>query len=221
MKEAAKRKKFWIYGIIGCLCFGIGDWLLGYVDPTPIEGDLFYFIRAGHGADYQRLRAVLAMALAMAGMFLYFPALLHISDVAEDPKTASHLRYAFGLFSLGAIVIHLLVTVNVIAYSWMAESAGAEPANSLSNLLGGSLLPCLFIAFIFVGLPFVWLIVDILRGKTRLKRWEALFTPLVWMVIADAAAALLPSSAFSYGLYTFGINGGILVWFVYLLASKK
>ena len=23
-------------GIIGCICFGIGDWLLGYVDPGVI-----------------------------------------------------------------------------------------------------------------------------------------------------------------------------------------
>lgn len=35
----ALQKKFIIFGMIGCLCFGIGDWLLGYVDPAPIEGN--------------------------------------------------------------------------------------------------------------------------------------------------------------------------------------
>ncbi len=36
----ALQKKFIIFGIIGCFCFGIGDWFLGYVDPALIERDV-------------------------------------------------------------------------------------------------------------------------------------------------------------------------------------
>lgn len=42
MKEIVCNKRYWGFGIVGCICFGIGDWLLGYVDPAFIEGDIFY-----------------------------------------------------------------------------------------------------------------------------------------------------------------------------------
>lgn len=27
------NQKFWLLGIMGCALFGVGDWLLGFVDP--------------------------------------------------------------------------------------------------------------------------------------------------------------------------------------------
>lgn len=82
----ALQKKFIIFGMIGCLCFGIGDWLLGYVDPAPIEGNVFYFIRAGHGAGYNLSKAAFALALAMAGMCFLYPGFVHIADIVKDEK---------------------------------------------------------------------------------------------------------------------------------------
>ena len=40
------NRKYAIHGIIGCVLFGIGDWLLGYVDPGEVTGDVFYNILA-------------------------------------------------------------------------------------------------------------------------------------------------------------------------------
>lgn len=50
MKTKRKMNLSLLCGILGSLCFGVGDWLLGYVDPTPIGENIFYFISAGHGA---------------------------------------------------------------------------------------------------------------------------------------------------------------------------
>ena len=221
MKETASNKKYWIFGIIGCICFGIGDWLLGYVDPTLVEEDIFYFIRGGHGADYNNIKVTITMAFSMVGMLFYPPSMIHIADVAQDKKTTSHLKYTFGLCSIGWLVIHFIVAVNVMIYSWMMENAGSELANGISNFLGNSMLSCLCIAFIFVGIPLILLIVYILCGKTNLKRWEVVFTPLIWMIIIAVMANIIPTTAFSYGLYTFCMNSGMLVWFIYLFVSKR
>jgi len=43
------KRKYAIQGIIGCTLFGVGDWLLGFVDTGKVEGDVFYFISVGHG----------------------------------------------------------------------------------------------------------------------------------------------------------------------------
>lgn len=220
MKETVSKKQYWIYGIIGCICFGIGDWLLGYVNPAMIEEDIFYFIRAGHGADYDITKITITLILAMAGMLFYFPAMLHIADLVSDKKTAAHLRYAFGLCSVGWLVIHFIVAFNVMVYSWMLEHAGNELANGISNFLGNTMLPCLFIAYIFAGVPLILLFIYIICGKTSLKKWEAVFTPLIWMLLINVVANIIPASAFSYGLYTFCMNSGMLVWFIYLLVKE-
>ncbi|MDO5153458.1 MAG: hypothetical protein Q4D50_08865 [Eubacteriales bacterium] len=217
MRETGKKD--WIYGIAGCICFGIGDWLLGYVDPALIEGDIFYFIRAGHGAGYNAAKVTVTLVLAMVGMLFYFPAMLRIADLASDKKSAGRLKYTFGLCPVGWLVIHFIVAVNVLVYSWMAEHAGNELANGISNLLGNAILPCLMIAYIFAGIPLLLLMIYILRGKTGLKKWEAVFTPLVWMAVINVVANILPATAFSYGLYTFCMNCGMLVWFLYLLVK--
>lgn len=219
MKETIRSRKYWMYGIIGCICFGMGDWLLGYVDPALTESDLFYFIRAGHGADYPAAKVVLTLVLAMIGTLFYFPAMLHIADLASDKKTAARLQDTFGWCLAGWLVIHFIVSANVLVYSWMTGYAGNELANALSNFLGNAMLPCLYLAYILAGIPLVLLLIYILRGKTCLKKGEAVFTPLIWIVLINIAAGILPASAFSYGLYTFSMNGGMLVWFLYLLVK--
>ena len=221
MEGTVSKKKYWIYGIVGCICFGIGDWLLGFVNPVMTEGDIFYFIRAGHGADYNTTKITITLVFAMAGMLFYFPAMLRIGDLASDKRSNAHLKYTFGLCSVGWLVIHFIVAVNVMVYSWVAKYAGNELANGISNFLGNAMLPCLYIAYIFVGIPLILLLVYIFCGKTSLKKREALFTPLIWMVIINVVANIIPTSAFSYGLYTFCMNGGMLIWFLYLLVGKK
>lgn len=211
------KKKYIILGMIGCLCFGIGDWLLGYVDPTPIDGDIFYFIRAGHGADYDTLKAAVTLAFAVAGTFFLCPGLIHLADIAKDGKTAARLRLSGALCCMGWIMLHLTVTVNTAVFSEAAKIGGTELAVMLSNRLEKICLPVTYGSFLLVGAAFVLLIIDILRGKTALKKTAAVFAPVIPALIIAVISAVLPRSPFSYGLYTFNMNGGLLVWFAYLL----
>ena len=31
------NKKYAVQGIVGCVLFGVGDWLLGFVDPEDVQ----------------------------------------------------------------------------------------------------------------------------------------------------------------------------------------
>ncbi|MCM1100030.1 MAG: hypothetical protein NC079_04795 [Clostridium sp.] len=213
------QKKYCILGLIGCLCFGIGDWLLGYVDPMPVEGDVFYFIRAGHGADYNTLRVGVTLALAVVGIFFLYPGFIHIADIAKDGKTKRLLGYAFGLCSVGWMMLHLLVSVNVLVFSETAKSVGCEFAAVLSNRLGNAGLAVEKCAALFAVGAGILLIIAILRRNTCLKKSAVVFSPVIPMLIIIVIARVLPQSAFSYGLYTFNMNAAMMVWFVYLFAA--
>lgn len=205
-------------GIIGCLCFAVGDWLLGYVDPTPAGENIFYFIREGHGIGYNTSRSAAAAAISAVGMFFLYPGFARISDIAKNEKTRLSLEYLLGLCSAGWLTIHLTVAVNVFVFSQAEKIGGRELAAEFSNSLGNASLLTLGFAYLFAAAAFMKLIFDILRRKTYMKRTAAFFTPIVPMAVIWAVSLTLPSSAFSYGLYTFCMNGGMLVWFLYLLA---
>lgn len=222
MDRKAKRKinLTLLCGILGSLCFGVGDWLLGYVDPTPIGEDIFYFIRAGHGAGYDPWKIVVTLVMAMAGICFLIPGMTGSAEVVRKSGTRKLLRYLFLLCAAGWIVIHFGVAVNVLVFSLAERAGGRELAVSLSHDMGSACLLFLYCAYVFVAAALITLMILILRGKTRLKRTAALFTPAVPMGIISVVSGLLPASPFAYGLSTFCMNGGLIVWFVYLLLHQ-
>lgn len=221
MKTKRKMNLVLLCGIIGSLCFGVGDWLLGYVDPTPIGETIFYFISAGHGADYAPWKIVVTLVMAMVGMCFLIPGMTCIADVARKSGARRLLRYLFALCAVGWIVIHFGVAVNVLVFSLAERAGGRELAVTLSHGLNSTCLLFLYCAYVFVAAALVTLIVLILCGKTRLKRTAALFTPAIPMGIIAVVSGVLPASPFAYGLSTFCMNGGLIVWFMYLLLHQN
>lgn len=211
------QKKYCIFGLIGCLCFGVGDWLLGYVNPALADETALYFIRAGHGVNYNTLRVDITLVLAVVGIFFLYPAFVHIADIAKEGKMKRFLGYAFGLCMTGWMMLHLLVSFIVLAFSEAEKNGGHELAVTLAGRLGSAgavVEKCTSLLVVGAGIA---LIVAILRGNTCLKKSAAAFSPVVPMVVLIAVSQMLPQSAFSYGLYTFNMNAAMMVWFAYLL----
>lgn len=215
------KKKFAIFGIVGSLCFAVGDWLLGVVDPTEIEGVTAFFVRAGHGADYGTQKVAATLIFAMLGMCFLSPCFAHISDISDDKKAEKLLKYTFGLCSAGFIVIHFTAAANVLVFSQADKISERETAIALVNAFSEAVSPALYAAYVFLGAALLILPIEIIRGKTRLKKSAAAFTPFVPMAIFAIIEKFLPLVPFTYGLYTFTINAGMIVWFVYLLVYSN
>lgn len=108
----------------------------------------------------------------------------------------------------------------MLVFAQAEKNGGRELAVTLSSSLSGTGMAALFCIFLLIAVPLVKLSIDILRRKTCLKRTAALFSPIVPMAVIFIVAQMLPLSSFSYGLYTFCMNGGMLVWFAYLLKTS-
>lgn len=197
---------------LGSLCFGMGDWILGYVDPTPIGENVFYFICAGHSAGYDAWKIVVTLVLAMVGMCFLIPGMTCIAEVARKSGTRRLLRYLFMLCAVGWMVIHFAVAVNVLVFSLAERAGGRELAVTLSHGLDSVCLLFLYCVYVFVAAALITLIILILCGKTRLKRTAALFTPAIPMGIIAVVSGILPASPFAYGLSTFCMNATALLY---------
>lgn len=214
-------KKYAIQGIIGCVLFGVGDWLLGFVDPGKVPEDVFYFISAGHGAGYPDWKIMVTMVCAIIGVLFLWQGFVHISDLMKEEKDMEGAKRVFTFLTYSWLIIHFVVTIMVFIYSYSCRTLGREQAVIITNGLDKVLDPCILIAYFILGIALIDLIIIIARGKTKLKRTDAFITPLTWMLIIGAVSMVLPASMFSKGLYTFCMNGGMIVWFIRLLIRPE
>ena len=214
-------KKYAIQGIIGCVLFGVGDWLLGFVDPGKVPEDVFYFISAGHGAGYPDWKIMVTMVCAIIGVLFLWQGFVHISDLMKEEKDMEGAKRVFTFLTYSWLIIHFVVTIIVFIYSYSCRTLGREHAVIITNGLDKVLDPCILIAYFILGIALIDLIIIIARGRTKLKRTDAFITPLTWMLIIGAVSMVLPASMFSKGLYTFCMNGGMIVWFIRLLIRPE
>lgn len=214
-------KKYAIQGIIGCVLFGVGDWLLGFVDPGKVPEDVFYFISAGHGAGYPDWKIMVTMVCAIIGVLFLWQGFVHISDLMKEEKDMEGAKRVFTFLTYSWLIIHFVVTIMVFIYSYSCRTLGSEQAVIITNGLDKVLDPCILIAYFILGIALIDLIIIIARGRTKLKRTDAFITPLTWMLIIGAVSMVLPASPFSKGLYTFCMNGGMIVWFIRLLIRPE
>ena len=214
-------KKYTIQGIIGCILFSIGDWLLGFVDPAKVNGDVFYFISAGHGAEYPSVKITATIITAVIGVLFMHQGCTHISDLMKSDKDKAGASRVFAFMTFAWLILHFVVTVNVYAYSYMCRNFGNEQAAQFSQNMSTVLNLGLYLSYFIIAVALIDLILVIAKGRTYLSRKEAFFTPLTWIALIGAVSMLLPESAFSKGLYTFCMNGGMIVWFARMLFGKK
>lgn len=215
------NKKYAVQGIVGCVLFGVGDWLLGFVDPEEVQEDVFYFISAGHGAGYPDWKIMVTMGCAIIGVLFLWQGFVHISDLMIEERDKAGAARVFTFMTYSWLIIHFVVTIMVFIYSYSCRTIGTDQAVMITNGLDKVMNPCIFIAYLIFGIALVDLVIVIARGKTKLKRSDAFITPLTWIIIIGAVSMVLPASPFSKGLYTFCMNGGMIVWFIRLILLRE
>ena len=212
-------QKYWLCGIIGAVCFGIGDWLLGYVDPG-IVNESFSVIKAGHGADYDLFKITLTLLFGAIGVPFLMPGCVKMADLITEEKKKKTFRFWMALLPVGWLIIHFTVSVFIYAYSWSMQNGMYETAEKLAADIEHMMQPAQIVSYLFIGIPIVLLIVYVLRGKTLLKKRSQFFTPLLWMALLSGLKFIVPATPFSNGIDTFCMNAGLIIWFVYLIAAK-
>ena len=212
-------QKYWLCGIIGAVCFGIGDWLLGYVDPG-IVNESFSVIKAGHGAGYDLTKLTITLLFGAIGVPFLMLGCVKMADLVTEETRKKTFRFWMTLLPVGWLIIHFTVSISIYVYSWGMQNGTAETAEKLATDILQMMQPAQMVSWFFAGVPLVLLIVYVLRGKTVLMKRSQFFTPLLWMAFLSGLKFIIPASPFSNGIDTFCMNAGLIIWFVYLITAK-
>ena len=205
-------------GMLGCLCYGAGDWLMMYGNPA-YHGTLSWLTEGV--ATIPQWRFNLAMALAFPGIILYGIALFAAETYIREEKHRKvyHWLNAFGLTPW--IALHLFYVMILTLFAWMHRNGYAAAAlpfcEGLSRQLSW-LVPVSEGVMLPVFLYWFWLQVS---EKTVFPRWMALTNVLAIYAVLKGVSLLLPVSAFRLGFTNGLMSESMILWFGIMLIWER
>lgn len=201
-------------GMLGCVCFGAGDWLMLFGE-TAHEGELYWLTEGA--AQIPAWRNALAMALAFPGIVLYGIALFAVQNFIKGEKQRRRYHYitAFGLTPW--LCLHLLYIMILYVFAWLRKSeysAAALPAAQAMFTQFQWLVP---VSEVLMLVPFLYWFYLVVTGGSRFPRRTAAANPLVFYLVLSAGKMILPQGAFRIGFINGLMSESMLLWFGVLL----
>ena len=197
-------------GMLGCVCFGAGDWLMIYGD-TAYTGHLSW-LTAGT-AQIAAWRNTLAMALAFPGILLYGIALFAIASYlkGETQRTIYHYLMAFSLTPW--LALHLFYIMILYAFAWMSGNGYGAAALPVSEALFAHLSWLVPVSEVLMLPPYLYWLWTLARGAASLPRQMALSNPLIFYVLLKLLTMLLPDGPFRLAFTNGLMSESMLLWF--------
>ena len=205
-------------GILGCLCYGGGDWLMMYGNPA-YHGTLSWLTEGI--AVIPQGRYNLAMALAFPGIILYGIALFAVEGYIKEEKHRRiyHWLNAFGLTPW--IALHLFYVMILTLFAWMNGNGYATEALPVCEGLFSRLswlVPVSEALMLPVFLYWFWLQ---LRGKTVFPRGMAFTNVLILFALLKGLSLVMPVSAFRLGFTNGLMSESMILWFGIMLIRER
>lgn len=202
-----------ICGILGCFCYGGGDWLMIYGDTTS-SGELFWLTQGA--SQIAPWRNGLAMLLAFPGIIFYGIALFYIGRFirGEKERRIYHYLNAFGLTPW--MCLHLFYIMILYLYNWMTNNGYSEAALPACEALYSHLSWVIMVSEVLMLPVFLYWFYVVVRGKTTLPRWMAAGNVLVFYVVFVMVKSFLPDTPFRIG-FTNGLMSESMIFFFLLI----
>ena len=205
-------------GILGCLCYGGGDWLMMYGNPA-YHGTLSWLTEGI--AVIPQGRYNLAMALAFPGIILYGIALFAVEGYIKEEKHRRiyHWLNAFGLTPW--IALHLFYVMILTLFAWMNGNGYATEALPVCEGLFSRLswlVPVSEALMLPVFLYWFWLQ---LRGKTVFPKGMAFTNVLIIFALLKGLSLAMPASAFRLGFTNGLMSESMILWFGIMLIWER
>ena len=213
------NQRYWLLGFIGCALFGVGDWLLGFVDPQPVS-EVFAVLKLGHGGGYALWKIALTLFLGALGVPLMMAGCMRMAVLVTDERKKTLFRTAMMLLPVGWLMIHFTVSCGIWVYAWNMQKGEPSLALGMAEDLMRMFRSTQLAADLLAAAPLLLLVVYTLRDKTALKKTSLMFTPLLRMALFSAVKFLVPATPFSNGIDTFCMNAGMMIWFAYLFVRE-
>lgn len=215
----SKKKKMiicFIFGMLGCLCFGGGDWLMAY-GAFEHTGSIWWLTQGV--ANISSARNSAAMALSFPGIIFYAIGLFGAAGGIKDSKERRIYRI-LNIFGLTPwLCLHIFYVELLNTYAVMYQNGLSASADIVCEGVFGNLSWIIILSEALMLPPFIYWIYLQIRGRTYFPRMfvlspgNVLFTYAILYVVK----MLLPESAFRVGFTNGLMSESMIFWFAWLL----
>lgn len=212
MSEKAKQRVRFalLCGLLGCLCFGAGDWLMLYGDTTH-QGSLFWLTDGA--ATIPAWRNGLAMVLSFPGILLYGAALFAIGAFLREEGQRRIYRYLIAFSLTPWLALHLFYIMILYAFAWMSGNGYEVAALPMSEAVIGHLSWIVPVSEALMLPPYFYWAYLLLRGKSHFPRWVTASNPLVFYGILKVVILFMPDGAFQLAFTNGLMSESMALWF--------
>ena len=212
------QKIYLICGLLGCLCFGGGDWLMIYGDPS-CSGTISW-LTAGT-AIIPQWRYNLSMAMAFPGIMFYGIALFAVENYIAGEKERKRYHYlnTFGLTPW--IALHLFYIMILVLFSWLNTNGFAAEAMTVCEGLFSRLSWLVTVSEVLMLPVFIYWFYLQITGKTVFPKAMAFTNVLILFAILKGISLLLPVSAFRLGFTNGLMSESMILWFSFMLMWER
>ena len=205
-------------GLLGCLCFGGGDWLMIYGD-TAHSGSLSW-LTVGT-AQIPPWRNNLAMALAFPGIIFYGIALFSIVAFLSDEKDRGRYRVLTAFSLTPWLCLHLFYIMILYTFAWMSGNGYEAAALTVSEALFTHFAWLVPVSEAFMLPPYLYWGGLLLRKRSIFPKWMALSNPLVFYGVLKLLTLLMPDIPFRLAFTNGLMSESMVLWFGSMLVWSK
>lgn len=209
MDKKMQMKIALICGMLGCLCFGMGDWLMLFGNPA-YAGEVFWLTEGA--ASIPQWRYNLAMALAFPGIFLYGAALFSLRRYIRRNKERKIYHYlnAFGMTPW--LALHLFYIMILTLFAWLYRNGQVSASHMIAEGLYGELSWVVILCEIVMIPVFIYWFYLQIAGKTVFPRWMAFTNVIVVFIFLKLFTLILPTSAFKIAFSNGLMSESMFIW---------
>ena len=178
---------------------------------TAHEGRIFWLTEGA--AAIPAWRNNLAMALSFPGILLYVAALFAIAALLKDEPQQRTYRYLTAFSLTPWLALHLFYIMILYGFAWMTGNGYEAAALTVSEAVFGHLSWIVPVSEVLMLPPYFYWAYLLLRGKSHLPKWMAIFNPLVFYGILKMVALLMPEVAFRLAFTNGLMSEGMALWF--------
>ena len=210
MDNKMKRIIPLIFGMMGCVCFGAGDWLMLYGD-TAHRGALYWLTEGVAGIA--PWRNSLAMFLAFPGIVFYGIGLFSVCSFIKEEK---HRKIYRTLTTYGLtpwLCLHLCYIMILYVFAWLNRNGYEDAAIPAAEALFSHLSWLVILSEIIMLPPFLYWFYLQISGRTMFPKSMAFTNVLVIYGILSLVKSFMPDCAFRLGFTNGLMSESMIVWF--------
>lgn len=205
-----KMRAALLCGMLGCICFGSGDWLMIYGE-TAYAGTLSWLTDgAGQIAPW---RNGLAMALAFPGIIFYGIALFAIAAFITNERSRRVYHYLTAFSLTPWLCLHLFYIMILYGFAWLSGNGYSSAALPLSEALFTHLSWMVIVSEILMLPPYLYWFWLLIRERSMFSRWMAVSNPLLIYAILKLITMLMPDCAFRLAFINGLMSESMFIWF--------